>query len=385
VPSTSRGFCAAARIMMVAVVAVSVAGCITSGRHTAASSPSTSATTGARDAMPAWSTQVDRIAGHALAQQGAGVSVAVEQDGHIVLAKGYGLADMEDRVPATAQTVYPIASVTKQFTAAAIMQLVEQGRLHLNDSLAKVLPELAWRDERARHVTVRELLTHTSGIPGYTSLPGFRRLDAHPQSHASILALITGQPLKFAPGTHAGYSNSGYYLLGLIIERRSGLTYAQYLQRRLFAGLGLSHTGPCPDRPLSGQAHLYIRGGRAPQPAPRISLANAYAAGQLCSTVVDLLHWQDALRSGQVVSPASYTQMTTPLRLADGSKIAYGFGLDLDPIDGHPAISHEGGFPGDAADLTWYPNDHLAIAVLANASTTPAWTLSAEIAHRIFG
>lgn len=382
---SARATSAPGRIMVVALVAVSGAGCATSGRHTAASSQSTSATTGARNVPPPWSTQVDRIAGHALAQQGAGVSVAVEHDGRVVLAKGYGLADIEDRVPTTAQTVYPIASLTKQFTAAAIMQLIEQGRLHLNDTLAGLLPELAWRDKRARHVTVRQLLTHTSGIPGYTSLPGFGPLDAHPQSHASILALITGQPLKFTPGTRARYSNSGYYLLGLIIERRSGLTYAQYLQRRLFAGLGLSHTGLCPDRPSPGQAHLYTRGGRAPQPAPRISLANAYAAGQLCSTVVDLLHWQHALRSGRVVSPASYTQMTAPLRLADGSSIAYGFGLDLDPIDGHQAISHEGGFPGDAADLTWYPSDHLAIAVLANASTTPAWTLSAEIAHRIFG
>jgi D-alanyl-D-alanine carboxypeptidase len=381
VPNTARVSSAAGRTMVAALVAVSVAGCITSGRHTAAASQST----GARNAAPRWPAQVDRIVGHALAQQGAGVSVAVEQAGHVVLAKGYGLADIEDHVPATAQTVYPIASVTKQFTAAAIMQLVEQGRLRLNDTLASLLPELAWRDERARNVTVRQLLTHTSGIPGYTSLPGFRPLDAHPQSHASILALITMQPLKFAPGTRAGYTNSGYYLLGLIIERRSGLTYAQYLQRRLFAGLGLSHTGPCPGRPTPGQAHLYTRGGRAPQPAPRISLVNAYAAGQLCSTVVDLLHWQDALQSGRVISPASYTQMTTPLRLADGSKIAYGFGLDLDPIDGHQAISHEGGFPGDAADLTWYPNDHLGITVLANASTTPAWTLSAEIAHRIFG
>jgi D-alanyl-D-alanine carboxypeptidase len=364
-----------------ALVAASLAGCARAAPH----APVPARSGSARAAAPAWSADVGHIVGRALARHGAGVSVAVEQGGHVVLAKGYGLADIADRVPATADTVYPIASVTKQFTAAAVMQLVEQGRLRLTDTLGGLLPEIRWRDPRARHVTVRQLLTHTSGIPSYDSLPGFGPLDRYPQTHAAILALITGQPLKFAPGTRAAYSNSGYYLLGLIIERRSGLTYGQYLRQRLLAGLGLQHTGLCPGAPSGGQARLYARGGRAPQPAPRISLVNAYAAGQLCSTVIDLLRWQDALRSGRAVSAASYTQMTTPLRLAGGSTIAYGFGLDLDPINGHPAVSHEGGFPGDAADLTWYPNDNLAVAVLDNASTVPAWTISADIAHRILG
>ncbi len=375
----------AAWAVVAALVAPSLAGCTRAGPHAAVPARSGSTARSGGSAAPAWSADVGHIVGRALARHGAGVSVAVEQGGRVVLAKGYGLADVEDRVPATADTVYPIASVTKQFTAAAVMQLVEQGRLRLSDTLGGLLPEIRWRDPRARHVTVRQLLTHTSGIPSYDSVPGFGPLDPYPQTHAAILALITGLPLKFAPGTRAAYSNSGYYLLGLIIERRSGLTYAQYLRRRLFPGLGLSHTGACPGRPAPGQAHLYARGGPAPRAAPPISLVNAYAAGQLCSTVIDLLRWQDALRSGRVVSPASYTQMTTPLRLTDGSTIAYGFGLDLDPINGRPAVSHEGGFPGDAADLTWYPNDNLAVAVLDNASTVPAWTISADIAHRILG
>ncbi len=223
----------------------------------------------------------------------------------------------EHHVPATAQTVYPIASVTKQFTAAAIMQLVEHGRLHPERHPRKLAARasLARRAGPTRHGP--GIADPHLGNPGYTSLPRFRRLDAHPQSHASILALITGQPLKFAPGTRAGYSNSGYYLLGLIIERRSGLTYA-IPSAALFAGLGLSHTARVPIGPRLARPSCTPGRPRA-QPAPRISLVNAYAAGHLCSTVVDLLHWQ-------VVSPTSYTQMTTPLRLADGRKIAYGFG-----------------------------------------------------------
>jgi CubicO group peptidase (beta-lactamase class C family) len=299
----------------------------------------------------------------------------------MVLAKGYGLADVAAGVPAGPATVYPIASVTKQFTAAAIMQLVGQGKLTLGETLPQALPAVHWRDRRAARVTVRELLTHTSGIPGYTSEPGFAAVQGVPQTQRQILSLIVDQPLKFDPGTKAAYSNSGYYLLGMIIERVTGLTYGQYLSRHVLAGLGMTHTRLCPDTTAGGQyARLYDHGAPQPRLAAPTSLVNAFAAGQLCSTAPDLLRWQHALQTGRVVTAASYAAMTTPLRLRSGQTIAYGFGLDLDPINGRRAVSHPGGFAGDAADLAWYPDDHLAIAVLDNASTVPAWTVSADIA-----
>jgi CubicO group peptidase (beta-lactamase class C family) len=321
---------------------------------------------------------VDRIAARAV-RAGVGLSVAVESHGRLY-ARGYGLAGVRPVRLVTPATVFPVASLTKQFTAAAIMQLVQRHRLRLQDTVGGLLPGIRWADPRARRVTVRELLTHTSGIPGYTSVPAFARLESQPQSSRTILRLVSGLPLKFAPGTGAAYSNTGYYLLGLLIQRVTGLPYGQYLQQRLLAGLGLTHTGLCPEPATGDEASLYRTGGRSPAAAPRISLVNAYAAGELCSTATDLLRWQAALRSGRVVALAAYRQMVTPLRLADGRTIAYGFGLDLDPIDGHPAVSHEGGFPGATSELVWFPHDDLAIAVLSNSSAVAAWDLSAQIA-----
>jgi len=324
---------------------------------------------------------IDQVAADAV-PAGVGLSVGVAMDGQIVV-RNYGQADARPRLPVTATTIFPIASVTKQFTAAAIMQLVERHKLRLSDQLATLLPSVRWADPRADSVTVRQLLTHTSGIPGYTSVPGFGRLQSRPQSPATILKPVTRLPLKFAPGTQAAYSNTGYYLLGLIIERVTGVRYDDDVRQQLLLPLGMSDTAACPQVAGGRQARLYTTGGRFPNAAPPISLANAYAAGDLCSTAADLLRWQQALSSGRVVTPASYREMVTPLRLLDGHRIAYGFGLDLDPIDGYAAVSHEGGFPGATSDLTWYPHNGLAIAVLSNSSAIAAWTVSAQIAARL--
>jgi D-alanyl-D-alanine carboxypeptidase len=364
-------------VVSLAAVGVLAAGCTAAHRSTPPPSAARSRSSTLPGLPPGVVPGIDRIAGHALVP-GVGLSIAVESKGR-VYTQGYGLADTERDTPVTAQTVFPIASVTKQFTAAGIMQLVEAHRLRLEQTLSQLLPDVAWRDRRARAVTVRQLLTHTSGIPGYTSVAAFAGLQARPQTPRTILSLVTGRTLKFDPGTQAAYSNTGYYLLGLIIERVAGMPYEQYLRQRLLAGLDVPRTGPCPE---PGQARLYV-GARTP--APPVSLVNAFAAGELCSTAADLLCWQDGLRSGRVVSAASYRQMTTPLRLADGRTVAYGFGLDLDPIGGRRAIDHEGGFPGATSDLVWYPDQDTAIAVLSNSSAVAAWTVSAQLAKLLLG
>lgn len=363
------------RVVIAAVAVVMVSACSATGSHDQAlQRPSSAGSTGA---LPRSVTaEIDRTVLQAL-PGGVGLSVAVESKGRVYV-HGYGVADAARRTLVNDQAIFPIASVTKQFTAAAIMQLVQARKVGLEQTLTELLPGIRWHDPRARQVTVRELLTHTSGIPGYTSQPAFGRMQYQPQSPGAILSLVTGLRLKFAPGTQARYSNTGYYLLGLIIERASGMTYGQYLQDRLLAGLGMPHTGLCPEPASGTEARLYLDHHR---PAPAISLADAFAAGQMCSTAADLVRWQAALRSERVISMASYRQMVTPLRLADGQRIAYGFGLDLDPIDGHPAVSHEGGFPGATSDLAWYPDDDLAVAVLSNSSSVPAWTLGAQIAR----
>lgn len=162
-------------------------------------------------------------------------------DGKVVI-RSYGMADAGRGLPVTAATIFPIASITKQFTAAAVMQLVERHQLRLSERLASLLPGVHWVDQRANSVTVQQLLTHTSGIHDYTSVPEFGRLQSRPQTPATILKLVTGLPLKFAPGTRAAYSNTGYYLLGLIIERLTGMPYDDYVRQRLLAPLGMQDT-----------------------------------------------------------------------------------------------------------------------------------------------
>src|SRR5688572_8973342 len=192
---------------------------------------------------------IDSVATAAVAEQRtAGVSVAVVKNGRTVLAKGYGFADLENDVPATPETVYRIGSVTKQFTAAGIMRLMEQGKLSLDDTLQKFLPDFPTQGNR---VTVRHLLNHTSGIRSYTSLgPKWQRVMRLDLAPDSMVALFANEPFDFKPGDAYRYNNSGYFLLGVIIEKLSGKPYGQYLQDEFFTPLGLKSTVYCDQAPI---------------------------------------------------------------------------------------------------------------------------------------
>ena len=329
---------------------------------------------------------VDSVAG-AFVQTGrtAGVSVAVVKSGRTVLAKGYGFADLENDVPATAETVYRIGSVTKQFTAAAIMRLAEQGKLSLDDTVQRFLPSFPTQGNR---VTVRHLLNHTSGIRSYTSLgPRFGRVMRLDLPHDSLVAMFAGEPFDFRPGERYLYNNSAYYLLGMIVERVSGKSYAQHLQDEFFGPLGLTATRYCDQAPLIKRRAQ----GYAPQPggtftnAEPLSMALPYAAGSLCSSVGDLARWTAALAGGKVVSAESYRQMTTPGTLADGKPIAYGFGLGVGAVAGHRQVSHNGGINGFVSELHHYPDDSLVTVVLTNTGSPAAIQLERLVARRALG
>src|SRR5687768_4067935 len=330
---------------------------------------------------------VDSVATAAVAEQRtAGVSVAVVKNGRTVLAKGYGFADLENDVPATAETVYRIGSVTKQFTSAAIMRLAEQGKLSLDDTLQKFFPAFPTQGNR---VTVRHLLNHTSGIKSYTSLgPKWARVVRLDLAPDSMLALFANEPFDFKPGDAYRYNNSGYFLLGMIIEKLSGKTYARYLQDELFTPLGLRSTIYCDQAPLIKRRAE----GYAPRPggggfinAEPLSMTQPYAAGSLCSTVDDLVRWTQALAGGKVVSPASYKLMTTPVALNDGKPITYGFGLGTGTLGGHRQVSHNGGINGFVAELHHYPDDSLITVVLTNTGALTAVQLERLIARRALG
>jgi D-alanyl-D-alanine carboxypeptidase len=345
----------------------------------------------ATTAVPAQDTRdllryVDSAATAAVAEKRtAGVSVAVVKNGRTILAKGYGFADLENDVPATAETVYRIGSITKQFTSAAIMKLMEQGKLSLDDTLQKFLPNFPTHGNR---VTVRHLLNHTSGIKSYTSLgPKWARVIRLDLAPDSLVALFANEPFDFKPGDAYRYNNSGYFLLGMIIEKLSGKWYGQYLQDEFFTPLGLKSTMYCDQAPLI----KHRAQGYAPRPgggfinAEPLSMTQPYAAGSLCSTVNDLVVWAQALSSGKVVSPASYKLMTTPVTLNDGKPIPYGFGLGTGMLGVHRQVSHNGGINGFVSELHHYPDDSVVTVVLTNTGASAAVQLERLVARRALG
>jgi CubicO group peptidase (beta-lactamase class C family) len=286
-----------------------------------------------------------------------GVSVAVIRGGRDTLVfRGYGVANLEHGVPATAETVYPIASITKQFTADAVMQLAEQKRLALDDSIGRFLPELppAWR-----RVRVRQLLNHPSGVPDHAVL---LREDLAPDS---VVALAARDPFEFAPGTQWRYNNVGYLVLGLIVEKASGEPYARYLQTRIFQPLGLKATRYCdPELLTPHRAAGYVQRDTGVANAPYTSMVALFGAGAICSTAGDLAAWNHALAQGRVVSPASWARMTT----SEGAARAhgYGYGLSVAPFEGHRLVGQGGQFAGFKVSSAYLPDDSLSVTVLTN-------------------
>ena len=313
-----------------------------------------------------------------------GISVAVQRDGEVVFAGGFGYADLENEVPATADTVYRIGSVTKQFTAAAALLLVEEGKLDLSADLRDYLPDY---DTHGFEVSVERLLNHTSGIKGYTEMPEFWERSRLDLGHEAMRELFSAPPFEFEPGDRYQYSNSGYYLLGVLIERLSGMSYPAFLNARLFEPLGLERTHYLSNRPLiPGRAEGYEVGeGNGFVNDEPLSMELPYAAGSLGASVVDLLAWQRALVSGQVVSPASYQAMTAQGSLVNGDPFHYGYGLRLGEEHGLAQISHGGGINGFRAELAFYPEAGLGIAVLINSGSGRPGLLENRIARVVLG
>ena len=324
--------------------------------------------------------RADALAKQTLAEApAAGATVGVEFKGK-VLVRGYGFADLELKAPATPATVYRIGSLTKQFTAAAILQLVDEGKLRLDQGLSELLPEFPLQ---GHSVTLAQLLSHTSGIPNYTALgPRFRSRAREDFTPKGLLEIFAGAPFAFEPGTKWGYSNSNYHLLGMILENATGETYAAHLRRAVFPKAGLTSTTYCDDKALiPGRATGYATRGKEFQHAEFLSMTIPFAAGGLCSTAGDLLRWARALESGKVVSPASYQRMTTPQPPSD----RYGFGLAMHEENGRRVVAHGGAVNGFGSTLSRYPSEDLTIAVLSNTEGDAADTLGERVARAALG
>jgi D-alanyl-D-alanine carboxypeptidase len=328
--------------------------------------------------------ELDRIANTAVQQWTVGLVIGISKDGRTVFSRGYGKANLELDSAMTPENVFRIASMTKQFTAAAVLLLVQDGKLSLDDPISRWLPKFPG----ASGVTIRELLTHTSGISEFTRLPGYMgkewRIDRTPEEMVNYIAEHSSPLYEFPPGTAWSYSNSGYQLLGAIIEKVSGMPLKQYYQTRLFDPIGVKNTtvddpGDIVPHRVSG----YELAGKERRNAQFISMSAPGAAGFLRSTAGDLLKWSAALFGGKVIRPDLVRLMIEPARLKSGQlamdhifkpermgpqteKYQYGFGLEIGTLDGHKKIGHDGSIPGFMTRIDTFPSDGVTVVVMAN-------------------
>lgn len=326
---------------------------------------------------------IDSIAEAALKELGIpGLSVALMRGDAIVASKGYGLADVERKIPASPETVYQIGSISKQFTAAAVMRLAESGKVRLDDPLTKHIPNYPTQGHDLR---IRHLLHQTSGVKEFLVLKGFEELETGPPEkykRDDLVKLFSKEPFHFPPGERWAYSNSNYTLLGVVIERASGKSYERFLQETFFQPLGLSSLHSCDARPSneSFAKGYFVKDGAASE-ALSMNMNTAIGDGGLCSNVLDLARWGRALVSGRVVSRASFRRMTSSERVRGGYKPAYGYGLSLVPLEGRRRIGHNGETRGFAGALAFYPEDDLTVAVLTNRSLIWPETIEKSLAR----
>lgn len=296
-----------------------------------------------------------------------GAAALIARGAQIEYLDAAGMANLELGVPLAPDMVFEIGSITKQFTAAAIMLLTEEGKLSVDDHITRYLPDYP---EYGDGITIENLLTHTSGIFSYTNIDGYMsagvRMDV---SVAELIDLFKDLPVEFAPGERWKYSNSGYVLLGAIIESVSGMSYAEFMRTRVFEPLGLDHTSyGSRARVIPNRAAGYGYWEGEWINAPYLSMTQPYSAGGLMSTVEDLYRWSRALFRGQVVSAKALRQMTTPYVLNDGDTTTYGYGLGLREVRGRRAIGHGGGTFGYLTNGLYMPEADVFVAVFSNGT-----------------
>jgi len=285
-------------------------------------------------------------------------SALVARDGRVVLSKGYGSANLEWEIPNSPATKFRLGSITKQFTAASILLLEERGKLSVNDPVKKFIPDApaAWDK-----VTIFHLLTHTSGIPSFTGFPDYEPTETIPTTPEKLVARFRAKPLEFQPGEKWNYSNSGYVLLGYLIEKITGESYAKFLKENIFQPLAMNDSGYDSNSSIiPRRASGYSPGPTGVRNAGFVHMSIPHAAGALYSTTEDMLRWEQGLFGGKLLKPESLAKMTTPF------KSDYAFGLSVHVVNGHKVIEHDGGIEGFNTLAAWYPDDKLVVIVLGN-------------------
>jgi CubicO group peptidase (beta-lactamase class C family) len=300
-------------------------------------------------------------------------TVLVARDGQVLFSKGYGSADLEWNIPNAPNTKFRLGSVTKQFTAACILLLEERGKLSVNDPVKKYMPDApaAWDK-----MTIFHVLTHTAGIPNFTGFADYGKLAPFPTTPAELVARFRDKPLDFAPGEKWNYSNSGYVLLGYLIEKISGESYQKFLGENIFTPLGMKDSGYDSNTAIiAHRASGYSYGPQGFENSGFIDMTVPFSAGGLYSTTEDLLKWQQGLFGGKVLQAASLEKMTTPF------KNNYAFGLEVNTEGKRKVIEHGGAIQGFNTALSYFPEDKLTVAVLRNVVVNGPGPQ--EIAHQL--
>jgi len=315
--------------------------------------------------------KIDKVASDALAKTGVpSASVAVVRDGQIAYLHAYGHARLDPETPAKPEMRYSIGSISKQFTAAAILLLQEDGKLSLDDKVGKFVPNLT----RANEVTIRQLLSHTSGYQDYWPQDYVMPMMLHPVTAEKILDTWGRKPLDFEPGTKWQYSNTNYVIAGVIVEKISGEPLLQFLQQKIFAPLNMKSVADTDKTKLGDTDPTgYLRYALGPpRPAPREGSGWLFAAGELAMPVEDLAKWDISIINQKLMKPASYQEFETEVLLKNGLGTRYGLGVDVRSELGHRSLSHSGEVSGFTSDNLVFPDERVAVIVLTNQDAAGA-------------
>ncbi len=328
--------------------------------------------------------EFDKILSTQFKSDGPGCAALVAYKGEIIYKKAFGLANIENTVPMNADMIFRIGSITKQFTAIAILRLLEQGKLDLQDELTKYIPDYPVNGKK---ITIEHLLTHTSGIKSYTGMEEFNAaIQGKDMKVDELIAFFKNQPMDFDPGTNWKYNNSGYVLLGAILEKITGKPYGEYIEETIFKPLGMKNSlYGSNSKIIPNRASGYDPAKAGIQNASYLSMTLPYAAGSLMSSVEDLYKWNRALRSNQMVKRETLEKAFTGYKLQTGRNTHYGYGWSVGDIGNHRVIEHSGGIPGYLSDALYAPEDDIFIAVLSNCTCNPPDGLLQKMTASVLG
>lgn len=327
--------------------------------------------------------QIDEIIEASYKPDIPGATALIARDGKVIYRKAFGLANLELNVPMKPENVFEIGSISKQFTAVSILMLLEQNKLYLDDEITVYIPDYP---TKGKSITIHHLLTHISGVRSYTDMASFREQARTDMTPTELIDVFKNEPMDFDPGEEWHYSNSGYILLGYIIEKVSGVSYAEFIQEHIFDKLGMKHSyyGSKSDL-IPNRASGYQPTENGYRNADYLSMTLPYAAGSIMSTVDDLLTWNQAIHHNTLISSKSKEKAFTNYLLNNGNTINYGYGWQPNELNGTPSIEHGGGIFGYNTMGIYVPSENVYVAVFANSNGNSPTDLAIKMAALTIG